>query len=576
MSRAFNPTKPGHAVALANNDVALIAWSYDKPVKGCLGFAILRRSSSQPAPTPLPAWVGFRGEKNPNWQPRTTEEWPVQKFSWRDLTAAAGATYTYYIVPMVGKPGRLRPRDDLTLATKKVTLEARRSEHVSAYFNRGILSTQHLVHSLPQGPHGGPSSTALLDHIRHPHDPLRATLAGQIIEALSCLLIRATEEGGECHGALYELNDRELVALLDKRRGVKLVLGNAGKTGAPDATNAQARARLHANHVDVTDRMMPREHIAHDKFLVYLDATKTPRAVMTGSTNWTYTGLCAQANNAILIEDGALAAAYREFWKRLKKESPSGAPARQSQPFRRANKHPHEFAIDGHKTTLWLSPNTKLERKPRKPVEEPSDMARVFELVERARDGILFLLFQPGSPSVLDAIGKAQRAKAGLFVRGAATDPKAIESYETVLHRQGETATVAAAASVKDQFAAWQKELLKSEGAHAIIHDKIVVIDPFSPKCVVVTGSHNLGYRASFNNDENLLIIEGHKRLAEAYAVHVMDVYDHYRWRWQLERKKGAAFTGLSHSDTWQAKYFATPRSEVDFWMHAAKPGRTT
>ena len=55
----------------------------------------------------------------------------------------------------------------------------------------------------------------------------------------------------------------------------------------------------------------------------------------------------------------------------------------------------------------------------------------------------------------------------------------------------------------------WQKEMLNA--GFAIIHDKILVIDPFSDDCVVVTGSHNLGHKASYNNDENLVIIEGNR-----------------------------------------------------------------
>jgi len=34
-----------------------------------------------------------------------------------------------------------------------------------------------------------------------------------------------------------------------------------------------------------------------------------------------------------------------------------------------------------------------------------------------------------------------------------------------------------------------------------------VVIGPLPPDCVVLTGSHDLGYRASYTNDENLLFI---------------------------------------------------------------------
>lgn len=543
------------AIALGNNDVAFIAWSYDNPIEECLGFAIYRQAASQPAPTPLPAWVGFEGTSNTDWRPSTTEVWPVQKFSWRDLTASAGGTYTYEIVPMVGTPGALRARTDLKLVTTPITLTPKRSEHVFAYFNRGILSTQHLVRSLPQGPGGGPSSTSLLEHISKAGDWLRTSLAGQQIEALSSLIMRAIHEGGHCYGALYELNDPELVALLDTPNRVSLVLADAGEA---DATNAAARALLHADQVDVTDRMMPSGHIGHDKFLVYTGPDGEPISVLTGSTNWTSTGLCAQSNNAIVIENRELAATYLAFHEQLKAECPPGRPATQGDAFRAANDMPNHFTVDGAATTVWFSPNTKKHTKPQHDAARPSDLSEVFDLIAQARQGILFLLFQPGKPSVLDAILAAQHAHTDLFIRGAATDAEAIGNFETQLqHRAGAPmAKVAGPRAIgdhpgatDDQFAFWEKELLKSSpGAHAIIHDKIVVIDPMSPECVVVTGSHNLGYRASYNNDENLLIVKGHRSLAEAYAVHVMDVYDHYRWRWLRQRYGQAAYTGLKRT----------------------------
>jgi len=143
------------------------------------------------------------------------------------------------------------------------------------------------------------------------------------------------------------------------------------------------------------------------------------------------------------------------------------------------------------------------------------------------------------------------------------------------VHRTGEPEVeVIPASAINDQFAFWIKELLKaSPGAHAIIHDKIVVIDPMSDNCVVVTGSHNQGYRASYNNDENLLIVRGHKALAQAYAVHVMDIYDHYRFRYVIQRDRANAFSGLDPTDAWQDKYFeaANPAShDADVWLGPA------
>ena len=172
----------------------------------------------------------------------------------------------------------------------------------------------------------------------------------------------------------------------------------------------------------------------------------------------------------------------------------------------------------------------------------------MFELIDGAKEAVLFLVFQPGSPSIVERAAQAGNNRPGLFVRGAATDPKAANVFNTLLiHRAGEPPVeVVPASAITDQFAFWQQELLKAgPEAHAIIHDKIVVIDPMSDDCAVVTGSHNLGYRASYNNDENLLIVRGDKALAQAYAVNVLDIYDHYRFRYIIQKQGSQAFSGL-------------------------------
>jgi hypothetical protein len=127
-----------------------------------------------------------------------------------------------------------------------------------------------------------------------------------------------------------------------------------------------------------------------------------------------------------------------------------------------------------------------------------------------------------------------------------------------------------------DAFGAWEGELYKY--GHAIIHNKIVVIDPFSDNCTVITGSHNLGYRASHNNDENMVIIRGHKGLAEAYACHVLDVYDHYAWRYWLKKSPEIFGKPLVEDDTWQERYIIgkdEKSPELRFWLSAASAGDT-
>jgi len=111
----------------------------------------------------------------------------------------------------------------------------------------------------------------------------------------------------------------------------------------------------------------------------------------------------------------------------------------------------------------------------------------------------------------------------------------------------------------------FEAEILKL--GTAVVHDKILVVDPMSDDCIVATGSHNLGYKASYENDENLVIVRGNKALAQAYAVHIYDVYDHYRYRaWQaknkLEGKK--VFDGrLDLDDQWLTRYVHGTKSDI-------------
>ncbi|MBV8139839.1 MAG: hypothetical protein JO121_30020 [Deltaproteobacteria bacterium] len=576
---------PSAALAIANNDVAQIVWRFDQKIPSCLGFAVYRKEGAPDSAgswIPLPAWVGFVGQSNPSWTQKTTELWPIQKFEWKDLTAKRGNTYSYKIVPVGGNPNgtsKLSPVGGKVLFAGPVALTETRGSF-RTYFNRGILSTQFLSHSIPPGPSGAPDYKVLTNRIDQPGDPLRQALAGQILEGLESLLKRSLQSGGSIYSALYELSDPELVQLLlDDRDKLNLILSN---TGTSDTENQPARQALHESHVNILDRFVPSGHIGHNKFQVYVDDSG-PQTVLLGSTNWTDTAICAQANNTLIVESPTLAQAYKRYWDRLADDTPEQGRAKQGPALRDADMQPGatDVPIDDGKATVWFSPNTPHARQSHPGAGEatPPDMAQVFDLMENAKEAILFLVFQPGSPSIVEKAAEVMNQSPGLLVRGAATDPKAAEVYNTLLiHRSGENPVeVVPASAISDQFAFWQQELLKAgPSAHAIIHDKIVVIDPMSDDCVVVTGSHNLGYRASYNNDENLLIVRGHKALAQAYAVHVLDIYDHYRFRYIIQKQGTSAFSGLEPDDKWQDKYFdpSNPAShDVDVWFGAKDAG---
>ena len=276
-----------------------------------------------------------------------------------------------------------------------------------------------------------------------------------MIEALTTLSDEAATDGGDVYCALYEFQDPEVIAELAKLKSkAHVILSNMPGTANGQRTNdtyAPERKEIHDAGADVIDRFMPSGHIGHNKFQV-LDKDG-PQAVLFGSTNWTSHALCAQTNNSIIARSPALATAYKDYWERLKADTdPPGVngKAQQSADFREANAKDFGEANakpnspipleDGSGTVdLWFSPNTPKARSKNHGANEPRppDLAEVFDLVAKAQQAILFLVFQPGSPSVIDAIAGALKAKPSLFVRGAVTASQASGAFYTAIHGGG-------------------------------------------------------------------------------------------------------------------------------------------
>src|SRR5208337_3301725 len=194
---------------------------------------------------------------------------------------------------------------------------------LSCFFNRGIVASQWLARLLPSDSDPKKDTTAkgakLTKIIANPGDPTRNFLAGPLREKLVALLNDAKTSKGHVYAALFELDDPELVPLLTAfRKKAHVILGNGSVKKKGDDENADARAEI-ADVCDVRDRFSAPRALAHNKFLVICDSAKTPRAVWTGSTNWTKTGLCTQANNGLLIDNAAVASAYLDQWSALAK-----------------------------------------------------------------------------------------------------------------------------------------------------------------------------------------------------------------------------------------------------------------
>jgi len=584
------------AFAIANNDYVHVAWDFGKKLDNCDGFAVYRiEKGGDPKGHPLPV---FGRDSKGNRLKISSEDQPIRKYNWRDVFEFRDRTYRYRVVAMTGPK---HPLAGVAEAESEWVDVTSKFGNAQVFFNRGILATQRVTDAIWNPAKKKPDFNKIEKMISDPQSELRKSLSGQLFGALTSLLDRARTKGGSCWASLYELTDPVLIERLVACDDLHLILSNNNdektenkKTVTIYDGKNQAAATALSNATEVIRRYMPTGQIGHNKFMVYVDKNGEPRAVLTGSTNWTPSGLCTQSNNAIVIESRELAKLFLAYWHDLKADAEEAVIPENPAPMKKIQgkelrgecvkrRQAVELNKDS-KVRVWCSPNAKtLLRSVKKGAPAPAtpiDMTEVYKVLADAKQSVLFLAFMPGKANsegsfhFLRELANVATAKPALFVRGAVSDPALTKEFDLKILQSGpnEDSMIASPQGIFKNFEAWRKEIYKY--GHAIIHDKTIVVDPFSENCVVITGSHNLGFRASSNNDENMLIIRGDRRIAQAYAAHVMDIFEHYRSRWITFNKKGGDYDPRK-DPKWQDRYFEDFRpafAERLFWVSDGKP----
>jgi hypothetical protein len=549
--------------ASANCDDAYVIWRYPAAVPSCRGFALYRKPEGEKA-VPVDTFIPFAGESHEPGEHRPSTEWPIQKFGWTDVLARAGEKLQYQVVPMVGKAGALEQAEDHASPwSDPVEVTADAGDGLFAYFNRGVLATQSVARRLKGDE---PWTKRLLKMIETPGDPTREYLSGELRLAMRRILadVEAKPQAA-LYAALFELNDPELVqdlCALGPRAHV--ILANGADHEGDE--NEEARRTLKEAKVDLHDRMTG-SRLAHNKFMVVCEPEDSPRLAWTGSTNWSMSGLCTQVNNGLTIASANVAAYYRAQWDALREAGDEFPPK----------------LVDGNGTKrsaklgdagigTWFAS-----------VHEEVDLADARELIASAQSGILFQFFNPGREKTLfNAIMERVTVDdpASLYVHGVLNqDPEAGSkdpALVNLIHRgQVDEADpdIVLPSKVDKRFSSWEEEIDRL--SIVMIHSKVVVLDPFGAKPVVMTGSHNLGPRASSKNDDNLNLIVGAPKLAAAYATHIIAVYNAYRWRYvrsQRAADAGKEWEGPEDGDGWQDPYYggddaAAKQRELSFWL---------
>jgi phosphatidylserine/phosphatidylglycerophosphate/cardiolipin synthase-like enzyme len=557
--------------AYANADDVLIAWEPDTWSKDWVGFKVERRDDVSGQVTVLvnriPPQAGAGAVQTAG---VSSAESPIRRCIWTDHDAVSTDNVSYRVTAMkgAGTAGTFAP--DASSASEwsaPTVATGDAGGGLSAFFNRGTLMSQ-IVSRFVNKDTSEQALRAFVKNLATPGGSARQYLAGDALHQILTFLGEANRRGGTVFAALYEINDQQLINALKAfgpRGHVLIGNGSATASTSPPVADQLTEAGVVVKHRDLSHAGKSSPSV-HNKFVVEADASgNSASRVLTGSTNWTTTGLCTQLNNVLIVEDTTIAGRFRKQWDLLVAAGDDMTPSLQT-----SNTTP---TTSGAATLYFAATHGEAEFKP------------VLDLIAGAKEGVVFLMFMPGQSPLLKALlDRVQENK--VYVRGVVSSVTPSSTGVTSMGGQVVKSGAPAQAFHRDVLLpagisaeddpSWEDseftvQEIRSAGMMAIVHSKTIVIDPFSPDCAVITGSHNFSDSASAKNDENLVIIRGNQRLAQAYAVHINGVYDHYSWRAFLA-SGGKADQIYQPLDGWMPG--GSRAQELAFWLGGPTPAQ--
>lgn len=288
---------------------------------------------------------------------------------------------------------------------------------------------------------------------------------------------------------------------------------------------------------------------AHDKIFILYD-DKGPIRVLTGSTNFSITGLYVNSNHVLVFSDPAVCREYASMFDLVWKEDASKSG------FVGSDFSKTKFAFGSDrlpKTEVTFSPHP--QEVADKFLQEIA--TRIGEERDRKTDdgSVLFAVMEMGSGSspvftTLNAIHESQT----VFSYGVSDS-----SDGTSLYKPGSRVGVLVSGKPGRTELPPPFDQVRSLGLGHQIHHKFIVCGFTRDDAVVYCGSSNLASGGEAANGDNLLTIHD-RRIATAFAIEAVSLVDHFNFMDRVARKAPAA----AHSGT------ASPNGAAATAAHAA------
>ena len=476
----------------------------------------------------------------------STREHPVQSFQWADYAVRPGHAYTYTLVALAGDPGKLVPRVQVAV---EVTTESEAGGTHSAFFNRGSVATQEYARRFQNRPprDAGPAAYAWLSR--------------GLLEALFAFIGRA-RKGWAIHAAVYECQWPAALTALKAAaaRGaqVKVLFDDIGQDTGRGPSRAN-RAAIAAAGIENLCRGRINGRLMHHKFFVLsrVDA-KTgaflPQAVWTGSTNLTENGLFGHSNVGHIVADPQVAAQYLDTWHRVE-----GDP-KVDLAYRTVN-----TTLSPAPPAPWQAP-TSTVFSPRGVKASPFDALDWYATIAGSATGALMMTFAFGMDERFRQVYRSDDAVLRMALLdkegNGATLAKDRQALSAIRARPNVVVAVGNNL-VTNAFDRWLAEAARITDSTNVpwIHTKFMLVDALGATPLLVSGSANFSKASCDTNDENMLVVQGDRRVADIYFGEYLRLYNHYAFREAVKRHVDQH--PASEPDTWKPQYLIAD----DRWM---------
>lgn len=148
--------------------------------------------------------------------------------------------------------------------------------------------------------------------------------------------------------------------------------------------------------------------------------------------------------------------------------------------------------------------------------------------------GTVQLAFTPGDDATQIIVEAIQAARSQILVQAFSfTNQKIADALIASQKRDVKVRIIADRGQIKRMerglipYLAAQGIDIFVDSKHDAAHNKVMIIDHDSERPAVITGSFNFTHAAQSRNAENVLIIRGNERLAQAYFENWQRHYNH-------------------------------------------------